>query len=186
MSKSTLAVAAGRKLHFWTGGRRTRWCPWLDTLTCVGEHEGVIWDMATTADRSALATGGSDGMVKIWPLAHTATSGEGESGSDGAADTVTLAAAQPVVLSSNHDDIYSIAVEEHCTLQRRCTPYCLTSYSAAASMGRFRCGTTSSESVCRSRRTGGVRRRTTPLTASPSRRWRAIPRGTYSFRGART
>ena len=129
-------MAAGRKLHFWTGGGRTCTHLPLDTLTCVGEHEGVIWDMATNADRSSLVTGGSDGMVKVWPLAH-------------AGDVVTLAAAQPVVLSSNHDDIYSIAVGQGGSLQRRSTQCFPTSCSVVASTVPFRCGTTSSASACR-------------------------------------
>lgn len=174
LSKNTLAVAAGRKLHFWTGGGRACARSCLDTLTCVGEHEGAIWDMALTADRSALVSGGSDGLVKVWPLARDVS------------DAVALAAAQPAVLSSNHDDIYSIAVGSARRLQRRSTRCCPTSCSAAASTAPSRSGTASSASACRWRRGGGVRRRTTPRTASRSRRWRAIPRGTCCSRGART
>ena len=139
LSKNTLAVAAGRKLHFWTGGGRACARSCLDTFTCVGEHEGAIWDMALTADRSALVTGSSDGLVKVWPLARNA-------------DAVALAAAQPAVLSSNHDDIYSIAVGSARRLQRRSTRCCPTSCSAAASTVPSRSGTASSASACRWRR----------------------------------
>ena len=66
-------------------------------MVCIGEHEGIIWDMAYNTDHSALITGSSDGMVKVWSL--SAKQGR-----------TVVDSTQPIVLSSNHDDIYSITV----------------------------------------------------------------------------
>lgn len=42
----------------------------------IQAHDGVMWTMRTSADGSMLATGGQDGVVRVWRVLQRENTGE--------------------------------------------------------------------------------------------------------------